>query len=320
MTLSIIIPVFNVEEYIEQCLLSVLEPETSICKDYEVIIVNDGSQDRSMDIVRQTCKNRNNVKIIEQDNKGLSSARTAGLSYAIGEYIWFLDSDDYLTSDAIKYIVSLIKSNKAINDVIMMPLCWSYKDQTQNHFDFKVMNDAIYEGRSILRNGKLPVWATPRFVIHRRVFSSEDLYFPAHHIHEDEYFGRVLLYQSRNVLVIKDSLYHYRQREGSIMSGLSIKSSYDILSQYKLLANYCKKKVNDDDKKWFHRNIAEFLLQSYKKVPHLYKSRAFKQFKKKNAHYILKQEISEDSYSIKERFWLAIFIISPKLYSFLSKK
>ena len=85
---SIIIPVYNVENYIKKCLDSVFAQTE---KDYEVIVVNDGTKDNSMDIVKNY-----DVKIVNQKNQGLSEARNTGLKNAKGEYILFLDSDDYI--------------------------------------------------------------------------------------------------------------------------------------------------------------------------------------------------------------------------------
>lgn len=93
MDLSIIIPVYNVEEYIYDCLYSVLNIDNL---NYEIILINDGSTDRSGDIIKEFAKKYHNIKIIEQENKGLSAARNKGIQNAIGEYILFVDSDDYL--------------------------------------------------------------------------------------------------------------------------------------------------------------------------------------------------------------------------------
>ena len=91
---SIIIPVYNVEKYLKKCLDSVFN---QTYKDYEVIVVNDGTKDNSMDIVKDY-----DVKVINQKNQGLSAARNAGVKKATGEYLIFLDSDDYWEKDLLK--------------------------------------------------------------------------------------------------------------------------------------------------------------------------------------------------------------------------
>lgn len=315
MTLSIIIPVYNVEAYVGQCLQSILHDGSPVSEDFEIIVVNDGSQDNSMNEVEQLCQGRNNITIIHQNNQGLSSARMFGLSHASGDYVWFIDSDDYVKDDSIKKIIGIIKSCRGSYDLIMMPLSWSYANSSLDHLDYSINEDLILNGRDILRAGNIPVWGTPRYIISRSLFCNDSISFPLNHLHEDEYFGRVVLYLSNKVFVLKESFYIYRQREGSIMSMLSIKSSYDIVSLYRLLNHFCANIVHKEDKYWFHKNIVSFLLQSYKKVPHLHNEQSFRAFRQKNARYILLQEHSIKEYSLKERFWLTVYIISPRIHA-----
>ena len=100
---SIVIPVYNVEKYIKRCLDSVFNQSF---KDFEVIVVNDGTKDNSMDIVENY-----DVKIITQKNQGLSVARNTGVKKAKGEYIIFLDSDDYIEKDLLKNINKSLDNN-----------------------------------------------------------------------------------------------------------------------------------------------------------------------------------------------------------------
>ena len=97
MHLSIIIPVYNVEAYVGRTLKSVFDTVVSPT-DFEVIVINDGTRDGSMRIVRQYA-DRPNITILEQENQGLSAARMNGLAVAKGDYVWFVDSDDWLVKD-----------------------------------------------------------------------------------------------------------------------------------------------------------------------------------------------------------------------------
>lgn len=90
--ISIIIPVYNVEKYIEECLISVLN---QTMKEIEIICINDGSTDNSLKILNNYKNKNENIRIVNQENSGLSNARNVGLSLAKGEYIFFLDSDDF---------------------------------------------------------------------------------------------------------------------------------------------------------------------------------------------------------------------------------
>lgn len=103
MFLSIIIPAYNVQKYLEKCVQSCLNQDVELSS-YEILIINDGSTDNTQPIAEKLAKKYNNVQVINQDNKGLSSARNIGLSHAQGKYIWFIDSDDYISTNILRKI------------------------------------------------------------------------------------------------------------------------------------------------------------------------------------------------------------------------
>ena len=102
MKISIIIPVYNVENYLAECLNSVVN---QTYRNIEIIIVNDGSTDNSFSIIQQYQLQDERIKIINQENQGLSAARNAGMKVASGEYLWFVDSDDYVAINACEEFV-----------------------------------------------------------------------------------------------------------------------------------------------------------------------------------------------------------------------
>lgn len=106
--LSIIIPVYNVEKYVGRCLESCLDQD--LPKDeYEIIVVNDGTQDNSVQVIEKYIKPENNVTLIHRENGGLSAARNTGLKHAQGEYVWFVDSDDWIEKDSLSKLIQYIK-------------------------------------------------------------------------------------------------------------------------------------------------------------------------------------------------------------------
>lgn len=106
MVFSIIIPVYNVERYLRQCLDSCLDQDIPK-SEYEIIIVNDGSPDNSQVIINEYALLYDNICVINKSNGGLSTARNAGLSIAKGNFIWFVDSDDSIVSNSLKYIYDI---------------------------------------------------------------------------------------------------------------------------------------------------------------------------------------------------------------------
>ena len=115
--ISVIVPVYNVEKYLSECLDSVLSQDE---KDIEVICVNDGSTDKSLEILKEYKEKDDRIIIVTQDNKGLAEARNSGLNVAKGEYIFFLDSDDKMREGTLSKLYST-----AIREPWRIPLPWS---------------------------------------------------------------------------------------------------------------------------------------------------------------------------------------------------
>ena len=122
--LSIIIPVYNMEEYILPCIESILQNYSSNIIPYEIIIVDDGSNDRTFSIVNQYIVNHpqdNHIQLISQKNSGVSAARNTGLNHACGQFVWFIDGDDIITQDALSLLWEV--ENKDLLDVIKIGAC-----------------------------------------------------------------------------------------------------------------------------------------------------------------------------------------------------
>ena len=105
MKISLIIPVYNVEQYLEKCLLSCLDQDLPQ-SDYEIIVVNDGSPDGSLAIAERIAATATNITVVSQENGGLSAARNTGLEIAKGKYVWFIDSDDTIKKNWKKGLLS----------------------------------------------------------------------------------------------------------------------------------------------------------------------------------------------------------------------
>ena len=108
--ISIIVPIYNVEQYLKRCVDSIL---AQTFKDFELILVDDGSPDSCPFICDEYARIDSRIKVIHKANGGLSDARNAGLEMAMGNYIAFVDSDDWIASDTYEYLYELIKKNKA---------------------------------------------------------------------------------------------------------------------------------------------------------------------------------------------------------------
>lgn len=237
MKLSIIIPVYNVESYIDECLHSVTS-QKDLKDNYEIIIVNDGTLDNSMEIVDCYRRKCNNIKVIHQKNSGLSIARNTGLKHASGEYIWFVDSDDWIVEDAISYLHPLLCKGA---DVLAFPL--NLVRNTSECNDLNINQCYQLSGSAYLYK-KFPYGATPRFIMKRAFLMENVLSFYPGIYHEDAEFGIRMLYQADFVHVSDRSIYNYRKREdGSIMSSWKVKRLYDLVKIAHLLIDFRKQRV-----------------------------------------------------------------------------
>ena len=248
--ISIIVPVYNVENYLKNCIDSIL---TQTFKDFELILVNDGSTDNSLSICESYKAIDNRIKIVNKKNGGLSSARNAGLDIAAGEYIGFVDSDDYIHPQMYEILYNEIIKNKA--DISMCDFEKVYefdKKLLESSFilcdEIDILNnkEALYELGG--KNGVTYVVAWNK-LYKRELF--KDVKFKEGIIHEDEYIIHRLLYQVNKLVYIKEKLHFYLQREGSIMDKkLSIDASDYLLACADRIIFFDEKNLIDLKVRW----------------------------------------------------------------------
>lgn len=124
--ISIIVPAYNVEKYVEQCIISILEQSYS---NIEVIIVNDGSTDNTGQIIDKISESDSRVRVLHKKNGGVSAARNSGIEMAKGEYLVFVDGDDYISQDYVEYMLSLIESTNS--DFCLSKYCYTKRGEKQ---------------------------------------------------------------------------------------------------------------------------------------------------------------------------------------------
>ena len=148
MRLSIIVTVYNKEQYIERCLNSCLH-QASVGSDfYEILVIDDGSTDNSRALIRRCIQDKGNVRLISQDNQGLSVARNNGVKEAKGEYIWFVDADDYISQEAVSLV---LEASQGTPDVIPIQAKTDGVSRVRNEIP-----SSAKDGRSVLLSKK---WA-----------------------------------------------------------------------------------------------------------------------------------------------------------------
>jgi glycosyltransferase involved in cell wall biosynthesis len=215
---SIVIPVYNVESYLKECVNSVL---TQGLDSIEIILVNDGSKDGSGKICDEYVEKDSRVQVIHKPNGGLSSARNAGIAAASGKYILFLDSDDYYCPGALSVLYQwLISSDaeciafgcKPFSDGA--PVVYTYhREKTP----FGIVKTGVEHVAEMMAHGEFHVNAG-LYTVKRSFLLETGLLFYDRIIHEDELFSFLLFLHCDSMLVIEDQLYFRRCRGGSIMN------------------------------------------------------------------------------------------------------
>lgn len=246
MQLSIIIPIYNVEPFIDKCLNSIYSqgfPENL----FEVIAVNDGTPDNSMASVEQYAARHDNLIIVNQQNQGLSVARNNGMAASSGDYVWFVDSDDWLLPDALQVVAETVKSHPEV-EVFATVLMMNFEDTGNKSVEYKP-NFAVKNGRDYMfRNHDANCGACQRYIFKRSFLDEHRLRFMPHVYHEDGEFSLRMLYLANCLMIVPQPLYNYRLRSsGSIMSSRKMQMNYDLVKIYRVLEDFCKENVADED-------------------------------------------------------------------------
>lgn len=226
--ISVIVPVYNVAQYLPQCIESLLG---QTLEDIEVILVDDGSQDKSSQICDSYAQKDERIKVRHKINGGLSDARNAGLEIAQGEYIAFLDSDDWVEKNVYEYLYNLIQKEDA--DIVQCDYIKAFSEDAKIDFSSAVTESictniealCLLYGEEYVKT--VVVWNK---LYKRAVF--DNIRFPKGKIHEDEFTTYKLLHHANKVVNSNYPLIYYRQREGSIMSQAFSEKRLHILEAY----------------------------------------------------------------------------------------
>ena len=312
--LSFIIPLYNTEQYITECLSSILDTDADKAL-YEVIVIDDGATDRSAAIVSDLCLRYPNLSLIHQENQGVSVARMNGIRHACGEFIWFVDSDDYITRDATRKVLSLIHDFPDA-DAFVTPMLISFEDGRKSDVSPVFETSFTTSGKELMKRKDFVLVGPPHFIVKRNMFADKWLYFPTGIRYEDEYYARVLKYRAGQLLVLKDYLYVYRQWIGSHMNSIQMSDATDVISVYRHLDRFAKEEVTREDQPWFRNNIVSFLLESYTRFRSRFGTEEFRAFRCANQAFLSSEWKKYQMYfSAKDRILARTLLSAPVLYS-----
>lgn len=235
--LSVIVPVYNVETYVEKCLRTLVE---QTLEDIEIIVVNDGSTDNSKETVQKIAKQfPNKIVYVEKENGGLSDARNYGMPYAKGEYIAFLDADDYIEKDAYQKMYELAK--KEDSDMVECDFYWEYPNKQK-----KDIGEIYHNKKEMLEKIRVVAWNK---LIKKEVLEKAKVTFPKGYRYEDVEFTYKLIPFIEKVSFLKEPCIHYIQREGSISNSQNerTKEIFQVLDH--VIKDYQEKGIYEEYKK-----------------------------------------------------------------------
>lgn len=309
MKISIIIPVYNVEKYIIKCLKSVKRQSFD---DYECLIIDDGSKDNSIKLAEEYINGDARFKIYHKENGGLSDARNYGIKLAKGEYLFFLDSDDYISDTLLQDTYEVAKKNDS--DIVCFDMMYVYEDGR----DSKVSSGGNFEVTSYQENKSLIfINNSANNKLYKRTFL-EDKRFIKGMWYEDLAVVPTWLARANNVSHVDKALYYYVQRSGSI----SHSADERIFDIYKAI-DMNKKALNLSGEDLSDLYFNDCLVMTTLRVREIDDTKMRQDFYRKNI------ELLEDCYpgwyenlksrncSFKQR--IVFFLLKHKMISLLDK-
>lgn len=247
---SVIVPIYNVEKYLEKCINSLL---SQTLEDIQIILVNDGSKDNSGNIAREYEKNnKNRIIYVEKENGGLSDARNHGLKYATGDFIAFLDSDDYIEKNAYEEMY-----NKAIEenaDYVECDFIWEFPNKIRVDKQYPYKNK-----KEMLSFVRVVAWNK---LIKRQLITDNNLEFPKGLRYEDVEFTYKLIPFVNKFAYVDKPFIHYVQREGSIANVQNERTAEIFTVLDNVIEFYKKNNIYEEYRDELEYNYARYLLCS----------------------------------------------------------
>lgn len=247
---SVIVPIYNVEKYLEKCINSLL---SQTLEDIQIILVNDGSKDNSGNIAKEYEKNnKDRVIYVEKENGGLSDARNYGLKYATGDFIAFLDSDDYIEKNAYEEMY-----NKAIEenaDYVECDFIWEFPNKIRVDKQYPYKNK-----KEMLSFVRVVAWNK---LIKRQLITDNNLEFPKGLRYEDVEFTYKLIPFINKFAYVDKPFIHYVQREGSIANVQNERTAEIFTVLDNVIEFYKKNNIYEEYRDELEYNYARYLLCS----------------------------------------------------------
>jgi len=311
--ISVIVPVYNVEQYLERCAESIIN---QTYKNVEIILVDDGSTDNSGKLCDELAKKDERIKVIHKENGGVSEARNIGIDSATGEYVIFIDSDDYINEEMLSELYSQIKKENA--DVSVCGVMNVYENnhtpQARNINEYLILNNEEFL-REYLKGERVPGGIWNKLI---KASIAKTIKFPVGRIYEDAYYHYELIKLAKRYVVTTKPLYNYYHREGSLTEGCYKKRDLSCIDIYTKFYDYAlNNALSTKEEAFFRLSYSYFVIldkmllqDDYKKIEDYDEIVGFL---KKNAFKIFRNNI----FRTGRRIAAITLLINIKLYRML---
>lgn len=309
--ITIVIPIYNVEKYLNECIESLLK---QTYKNIEIILVDDGSPDKCGEICDIYALKDNRIKVIHKENGGLSDARNHGIEAATGKYITFIDSDDYVSEKYIEKLYNAIIENDAkISQCSLIKVKDNHEEIEKIGYNKDIK---IKSGNDMIKDLCMGYWGTIiacSKLYHMELFRT--IRFPIGKVHEDAFVTYKVLYNLDKIAIINDGLYYYRQNENSIMGRQFNLKRMNLLEAVEERLKFFKEK---NETELYQLSLCDYLriikehyinIKKYIENSEDIQKELIKKYKENYKILVQLKDIN----IIKKLKWL-LFYISPKMY------
>ncbi|MBS6862952.1 glycosyltransferase [Veillonella sp.] len=238
--LSIIVPIYNVEQYLDRCIQSILN---QTYQNLEIILVDDGATDCSGAIADSYAAKDKRIKVFHKENGGLSDARNYGLEHVTGDYILFIDSDDFIVNIMCERLITVASSNNA--DIVSCNYYIYRGDDDISIYTMSVQDDKrTFTGMDMLRYYLLKTEPFDLNVVWNKIFKLdlfngvEPVRFPKGRVQEDNFTIFRLFLNANSIVTVNEPLYYYVQRAGSIMANFTRRFMIDTIESHMYMSDY----------------------------------------------------------------------------------
>lgn len=247
MKLSIVVPVYNVEKYVRKCILSIINQDDGLFKSVDLIIVNDGTKDKSVEQIQDLVDLYDNITLINQKNQGLSMARNNGLDISKGDYVWFIDSDDWITKNALKVLLPYLDEK---NDIVSFAITETSEKGELKRYYYSNQVQTL-SGKDTFRNKCVHSTMVQKAIYRKAFLVEQNLRCMPGVYNEDDEFCLRASYLASVVTLLPQSVYYLLrtvdESHKTITNTVNPKLGLDFLTVSKSLAVFANDYVKEKD-------------------------------------------------------------------------